>query len=102
MQRMELALQEGIAPKVASEPLFKKSLDEIGHEAELLALLADVIVREEYEYWDDETFQTHAQDLKSAAGEVRRAVEAESYEAARAAAGRAGQACSICHEGYRG
>lgn len=102
MQRMERGLQEGISPKVASAALFKKSLGDVRHEAELLAVLADVIVREEYEYWDDVAFREHARELQSAVSEVRRAVKAESYEAARAAAGRAGQACSDCHEGYRG
>jgi len=102
MQRMERGFQDGITPKLANQTMFQKSADELRHEAEILAVLADVIAREEYEYWDDETFAEYARQLGEAAAELRRAIDADSYEAARSAAGRAGQACSACHEGYRG
>jgi hypothetical protein len=102
MQRMELALQERIMPQLASDAVFRKSLDDVRHEAELLAMLAEIIQREDYEYWDDDTFREYSAELSAAAQEMARAAEAKDYESARAAAGRAGQACSSCHEGYRG
>lgn len=102
MQRMELALQERIAPKLSNNAVFQKSLADVRHEAEMLAMLAEIIQREEYEYWDDDTFRDHAGELRGAARDMTRAAADKDYEAARAAAGRAGQACSNCHEGYRG
>jgi hypothetical protein len=102
MQRMERGFQDGITAKLSNQSTFQKSAGELRHEAEILAVLADVVVRDEYEYWDDETFMDHASALKQAAVELRQAIDAGSYEAARTAAGRAGQACSACHEGYRG
>jgi cytochrome c556 len=58
--------------------------------------------REEYEYWDDAGFQELAAELRAATTELTNAAAEANYEAARAAAGRTGQACSQCHEGYRG
>ena len=65
-------------------------------------MLAAIIDREEFEYWDDENFQQHSSDLRAASRELSRAAADANYDVARAAAGKAGQACSACHEGYRG
>ena len=102
MQRMERALQEGVSPKLADARTFARAADDVRHEAEMLALLADIIQREDYEFWDDETFQGFANDLRAAAQDLTRAAVEQNYNAAREAAGRASQACSACHEGYRG
>jgi hypothetical protein len=102
MQRMEKLMQEEIAPALGNAKEFSKRAPEIRQKAELLAVLADVTQREEYEYWDDAGFQELSGDLRSATEELTRAAVEVNYEAARAAAGRAGQACSACHEGYRG
>jgi len=102
MQRMESLLQEEIAPALGNAKEFKKRAAEVRQKSELLAVLADVMQREEYEYWDDAGFQELSEDLRSATAELTRAATEANYEAARAAAGRAGQACSACHEGYRG
>jgi hypothetical protein len=102
MQRMEKLMQEEIAPALGNAKEFAKRAPEIRQKSELLAILADVTQREEYEYWDDAGFQELSGDLRSATEELTRAAVEVNYEAARAAAGRAGQACSACHEGYRG
>ena len=65
-------------------------------------MLAAIIDCEEFEYWDDENFQQHSGNLRAASRELSRAAAEANYDAARAAAGKAGQACSACHEGYRG
>jgi soluble cytochrome b562 len=102
MRRMEQALQNGVNSRLADEKAFAKSAVDARHEAELLALLADVIHREEYDYWDDETFRGYSHDLGSAASELIRAAADGNYEAARAAAGAITNACATCHDGYRG
>lgn len=102
MQRMQMAVQERINPAISNAPAFTRAADDVQHEAQMLALLAEVIRRDEYEHWDDETFNEYADELGDAAGELSRAAAAADYEAARAAAGRAAQACVTCHDGYRG
>jgi hypothetical protein len=102
MRRMERALQVGVNPRLSDAKMLAKSAADIRHEAELLALLAAVIHREEYDYWDDETFRGYSHDLGSAASELARAAADGNYEAARAAAGAITNACAACHDGYRG
>jgi hypothetical protein len=102
MQRMQVAVQERINPAMSGTPIFTRAAIDVEHEAQMLAMLAEVIRREEYEYWDDETFNEYADELGAAAGELSRAAASRDYEAARAAAGRAAQACVTCHDGYRG
>jgi hypothetical protein len=102
MQRMERLVQEEITPALGNAKEFTKRAVEVRQKAELLAVLANVTQREEYEYWDDVGFQELSGELRSAVSELTRAAADVNYEAARAAAGRTGQACSQCHEGYRG
>ena len=102
MQRMEVLLQEEIQPAIGNAKEFAKRADEVRQKAELLSVLSDVMQREEYEYWDDAGFQELSTELRAATAELSRAAAEVNYDAVRAAAGRAGQACSQCHEGYRG
>lgn len=102
MARMESALQEGISPALSNARDFSRKAVDIQQAAEVLSMLAALIDREEFEYWDDESFQQHSVDLRAASRELSRAAADANYDAARAAAGRASQACSACHEGYRG
>lgn len=101
MQRMQRAVQEGVNPHVANEAVFRKAAVDVQHEAQVLRLLAEIIHRADYENWDDETFGGYAAELGVAAGELSRASAEGNYEAARAAAGRVGQSCVTCHDGYR-
>ncbi len=102
MTRMETALQEGISPALSNARDFSRKAVDVQQAAEVLSLLAAIIDREEFEYWDDDTFQEHSGALRAASRDLTRAASEANYEAARAAAGRASQACSACHEGYRG
>lgn len=102
MQRMERALQEQIAPALANSKVFDKNTAKVRQEAEVLGMLAAIIDREEFDYWDDESFQEQSGELRDATRELLRAAGEGNYDAARAAAGRAGQSCSACHDGYRG
>ena len=102
MTRMESALQEGISPALSNAREFSRKAIDVQQQAEVLAILATLIDREEFEYWDDETFQEHSSALRAASRALTRAAAEANYEAARAAAGEASQSCSACHEGYRG
>lgn len=102
MTRMESALQEGISPALSNAREFSRKAVDVQQQAEVLALLAALIDREEFEYWDDENFQEHSGALRAASRALTRAAAEANYEAARAAAGEASQSCSVCHEGYRG
>ena len=101
MQRIELAHQDRLTKWLANERQFAQHREEVRHEAQLVAVFADVIGREGFEYWDDEQYAQYARELRQAASDIAAAVELENYEQARQAVGRATMACTNCHEGYR-
>lgn len=101
MRWME-ASQETVGPLLANERAFKRESEKLQQQAQLLSALGEIIQREEYDYWDDDGFVEYARALQTSAKEVSDAASRGDYPRAREAAGRVGQSCSECHEGYRG
>lgn len=102
MQRLNVAQQDRLNAWLANEREFERSPDDVRHEAQIMAMLGDVIARKGYEFWDDETFVGYAIELRDAAVEITKAVDDEDYERARKGLDRATKACADCHDGYRG
>lgn len=102
MQRLNIAHQERLMKWLADETTFRRQQSDIAHEAQIVALIAEVIHRPAYEYSDDETFAGYANDLRQAASDASAAATANNFEQARDAIGRATGACANCHDGYRG
>jgi Cytochrome C' len=102
MQRLNVAHQERLTKWLADAATFRRNQSDVAHEAQVVALLADVIHRESFEYWDDETFVEYAGELRDAATDVSAAADAGNLEQAQTAIGRATKACADCHDGYRG
>jgi hypothetical protein len=101
MQRMNIAQQDRLQKWLSNKAEFSAHRDDIRHESQLVATIADIIAREGFEYWDDETYAQYARDLKQSASDIAAAVEIENFEQARQAIGNASKACANCHEGYR-
>jgi hypothetical protein len=101
MQRLEKCQQQGVAVWTADAAEFRKNADKLEREAELMAALGEVIQREGFEYFDDETYVGYAKQMRDGAHRVAEAVKQKNYEQARQASGDIAKACSSCHEGYR-
>ena len=102
MQRLNAAHQERLTKWLASEREFTAHADDIKHEAQIIAMIADVIGREGYDYWDDEQYAGFAKELKQSATDIAAAAESNNYQQAQQAIGRTTKACADCHDGYRG
>ena len=102
MQRMNIAHEERLTKWLANEREFNRHSDDVRHEAQLAAAIADVVSREGFDYWDDEQYAAYARELREAASDVAAAVELDNFEQARRAGSRMTKACADCHEGYRG
>jgi hypothetical protein len=102
MQRMNIAHEDRLKKWLANKGEFTAHHDEVRHESQLVAAIADVIGREGFEYWDDEKYAQCAQDLRQAAADVSAAVETNNFEQAQQANNRMTKACADCHEGFRG
>jgi hypothetical protein len=101
MSRMEQAHQQGLTLWTASSAEFAKNSDELLHEAQILAAIAEVIQREGFEFADDEDYLKLAKDVRDNSLRVVEAVKQKKYDQARTAASEIGKACTTCHEGYR-
>ena len=102
MQRLNIAHEERLTKWLANEREFAEHRDDVRHEAQLVAAIADVIGREGFDYWDDEQYAAYARELRQAASDVAAAVEHDNFTKSREAGGRMTKACADCHEGYRG
>ncbi len=101
MSRMELAFQKRISPFLANESEFSAHAEEIYHEAQVLAALAEAIQHEGFEFWDDDDYLAFAKQMRDAAVGIVEGVKQNDYEKARKAAGDVSKACTECHESYR-
>jgi hypothetical protein len=102
MQRLNIAHEDRLRKWLANEREFQKQKEDIQHEAQLVAAIADVIGRAGYDYSGDEEYATHARALREAATEISSAVDLENFEQAQKAVDRATKSCADCHELYRG
>jgi hypothetical protein len=102
MQRLNIAQQERLTKWVADPGSFNKNQAEAVHEAQLVAMIAEIITREGFDYTDDQQYIGFAHDLRQAASDASAAAQKNDYEQTRQAVGRAGKACTACHEVFRG
>jgi len=101
MARLQAA--DGLAAAAtASKEEFKRQAERLLHEAELVAVIGEVIQRPDFEYHDDDTYRGHAAAMRDAALQAREATLKGNYEAARAAVGALKKSCDACHGDYRG
>lgn len=102
MQRLEIAHQDRLTKWLANEREFQRNRDDVRHEAQLVAVIADVISREGYDYWDEDDYAKQARELRDAATDLSAAAERDDFEQAQRAITRATKSCTACHEFYRG
>lgn len=102
MQRMNQAELGRLKPWLADQQQFQSHRGDVQHEAQLVAMIAEVIGRDGFEFWDEEEYAGYRRELRQAAGELAKAAAADNYEAARAANVRIIKACTDCHADYRG
>ena len=101
MQRMNIAHEDRLKKWLAKKGEFTAHHNDVRHEAQLVAAIADIIGREGFEFADDESYAKCAQELRQAAADVSAAVETDNLEQAREAGNRMTKACADCHEGFR-
>ena len=102
MQRLNIAQQERLTKWVADTASFKKNQAEVVHEAQLVAMIAEIVSHPGFDDAGDQQYQGFAHELKQAASDAQAAAQKGDYDAARQAVGRAGKACTACHEAFRG
>ena len=102
MSRMEEAQRGRLDAWTSNAGEFGKNRDDLMHEAELLAMLAEVIHREGFEYADDPAFVEYAEKLREQCLLVIEAAKKGDSAAASSAVRQINQTCDACHGDYRG
>jgi hypothetical protein len=102
MRRLNLGFEGKMVAWTSSKGEFEANLEDVLHEAELTAALAEVLLKEGMEYWDDEDYMGFAKRLKAGAMEISSAAKLKNYDQASKASGEIRKACTECHEFYKG
>lgn len=100
MRRLEAA-DRTLTSGTASEAAFADAPEQLLHEAEIVAAIGELIVREAFTDWDDDTYRGYAATMQREALTLRKAVQQADYETAGRAAKAITQSCSTCHDDYR-
>jgi len=100
MKRLEAA-EAVVGAAMASKADFDRRIDELLHDAELVAAIGEAVQQPDYEYHDDETYAGYSSAMRDAAVRLRDACAKKDYEAARSAAGELKKSCDACHGDYR-
>ncbi|MFN9367354.1 MAG: hypothetical protein ACK6CT_01105 [Planctomycetia bacterium] len=101
MLRLEEA--EGLAvTAAASRSDFVRLAERLGNEAEMTAVIAELIQQRNYEDHEDAEYRGHAAAMRAAAAEIRAAVETKNHEAVVRAVGNLKTSFDACHADYRG
>lgn len=101
MKRIDAAnlrLRELTADKGA----FQSGADDVTHEAQMLAAIAEAMKKPGMPDGEDDDYQGFCDSMKDSALEIVEAVKQKSAEAASTAVGNINRACNDCHEIYRG
>ena len=102
MRRLEQSQDSVFGPFLASQNEMDARVEELVHEAELTAVLGQILVRDGMPEWDDETYADYCRDLMRGASGLRDAAKQSDYDAAVHSSGVISKSCSHCHETYRG
>ncbi len=102
MRRMGAAEEQRLRGWMASERDFRRNAADARHEAQVLALLAEAILRPEAYDYDDRDYQAYARRLRDTAVRLSEAIDAEDQPAAAAAMAEVSRSCVDCHADYRG
>jgi hypothetical protein len=102
MQSMEEITEKAIPAFVGKQIDFRKRSQSAARDAQVLAVLSQVIRSEAYGFADDETYQAHADNLRDAAQRLQKAALANEFQESVDAAAAINQACAKCHADYRG
>lgn len=101
MQRLVTAAEENLSAWTSNEDEFSSNIEEVMHEAEIVAAIGEVLTREGMEDGDDEDYAAFAKLMKTSALDIVAAVKSNDADLARKGAGEIAKACSDCHDNYR-
>lgn len=101
MIRLEAALGEVLKPETANEKQFKKAKDAIAQQAHLIAAMGKVVTLENMDEADEDDYVKYADEMRSAASFLVKAIKTDDFEMVNEAVNRIEQSCNDCHGDWR-
>lgn len=103
MRRMEQSRTDGKITKwLSSKTEFKKYKDGLTREAQVLAVIAEVIKAKGFDDGGDESYQKYAAALQQHCLELTEAIQSGNQDKAQSAFAQVNKACDTCHGDFRG
>ena len=100
MRRIDKA-DKALTTGTATAESMEAALEQLQREAEMIAVLGELIVQKEFIDWDDDAYRKFASTMRDEAEKCRRALSEKKTDSARLAAKSIKQSCSTCHDEYR-
>ncbi|MFK7769967.1 MAG: hypothetical protein AB8B55_22355 [Mariniblastus sp.] len=85
----------------SSESVFSDDIETAAHEAQLVAAIAEVLMKDNMDDADEDDYLDYAKSMRSAAVSIVEACKTKDYEAASKAYNVIDQSCSNCHDDWR-
>jgi hypothetical protein len=101
MQRLDTCVQEQLAPQFATVKTFERDRGTTMHHAELIAVIAHMLLQPDMEDVADEEYSQWARQLEQSALQVAAAARDDQHAAAATAMAAVKKSCIDCHEVYR-
>lgn len=101
MQHLENIYEPRLKPALNDKASFTANADKILHDAEIIAVIGDVLTKDGMMDADDSEYKVFCDQMKKAGKEIADAVKSKNFDAASAASTEIGKACTACHENYR-
>lgn len=101
MEFLDRALYDELQPNSNDAKSVTENKDKLRKNAELIAMVGNVMTREGLADAEDEEYQKLAQVMVKSALSIRTGLEKNDAAAVRAAVGAVSQSCTACHDQYR-
>jgi len=101
MTRMEQSLRERFGEGSANRDALEQEQEKLLVEAEVLAVLAQVIQSPRYEFAEEASYQRMAGELQQAAEDLAEAIRAKNVDQVQTSLRQVNKACDTCHGDFR-
>ncbi|HEX3870665.1 MAG TPA: hypothetical protein VHV77_09525 [Pirellulales bacterium] len=101
MKLMDEACKAHISPWTNDKGAFNKNKETLTREAQLMAMLAEVIKDPSFDSGDDPTYVAYAAELQKQCLELVEAIKSDNQSGAQSAVSRINKSCDTCHGEYR-
>ena len=101
MMKKLKAAEDSLAEILSGEKTFETGSGRAGQAADLVAMMGRTLFSGDPDFGDDDDYLKFAEDMMSAAKQLKILVTKRDYAGARACFDKVKKSCDGCHEGYR-